>query len=280
MFSAWCAQADRTHLPASPETVLDYVAARVQSGRNRLATIHNQVFAVQHWHRDAGYPSPVTPEVRELMRNARRKLKERPQGKRALTPDHLRRICELLLARGSNVAKRDHAMILFAFACGWRRSEVVSLLLGDLRFDDEHMIVELGASKTDQDAARGRIVSIPAGKYELTCPTSAMRAWLSVRGNWRGPLFCCCDTGDAIVRRGLAGTVFNKRLKRLLEEIGENAAPYGAHSLRTGMVTTSAENGADVTVIMQRTGHRSVQTIMRYVRPATVFRADPLAGVL
>jgi integrase len=107
-----------------------------------------------------------------------------------------------------------------------------------------------------------------------------MREWITARGNWRGALFCCCDTGDAIVRRALAAKVFNVRLKLLLEAIGENSAPYGAHSLRSGMVTTSAENGADVIVIMQRTGHRSVQTVMKYVRPARAFRADPLAGVL
>jgi Phage integrase family. len=46
------------------------------------------------------------------------------------------------------------------------------------------------------------------------------------------------------------------------------------------MVTAAAENGASLAAIMQRTGHRSVEMVMRYVRPAQAFKADPLKGVL
>jgi integrase len=142
------------------------------------------------------------------------------------------------------------------------------------------MIVQLGASKTDQDGTRGRRVSIPAGRRPATCPIRAVRRWLAARGDWQGPLFCRCNRSGELLRKGIGGSTVNLRLKHLLSLHGENPAAYGAHSLRAGMITASAENGADIAVIMQRTGQRSVQTVMRYIRPVAPFKADPLKGVL
>ena len=53
-----------------------------------------------------------------------------------------------------------------------------------------------------------------------------------------------------------------------------------AHSLRAGCVTAAARAGAPVAAIMARTGHRSIGTVMQYVRPASAFDLDPLRGVL
>jgi hypothetical protein len=36
----------------------------------------------------------------------------------------------------------------------------------------------------------------------------------------------------------------------------------------------------DSALIMQRTGHRSVQTVVRYVRPSSIFQTDALARAL
>ncbi len=77
-----------------------------------------------------------------------------------------------------------------------------------------------------------------------------------------------------------SGEVIYTALKKLVEEIGENPKHYGAHSLRSGMITEAARHGASETAIMQRTGHRSSQTLRRYIRPATAFDFNPLANVL
>lgn len=72
----------------------------------------------------------------------------------------------------------------------------------------------------------------------------------------------------------------NQVLKRALRLIGEDPDSFGAHSLRAGFVTAAAEAGASEISIIQRTGHRSVATVLGYVRPAQVFRSNPIAGVL
>jgi integrase len=280
-FALWCAESGRAPLPAAPATVLDFLTWRIEQGRYRLSTIRSEMFGIQFQHARNLLENPVDKSVKDLIRSAARKLREQPRGKRALTPAQLQRICEALKKDNSPIAKRDLATTLLGFAAGWRRGELVSLALTDVWFEENRMIVQLGASKTDQAGTLGRRVSIPQGQRAATCPVRAMRAWLTVRGDWQGPLFCRCNrTGDLRKGKGIGGETVNLRLKSNLSALGENAAASGAHSLRAGMITSAAENGADVTLIMQRTGQRSVQTVMRYIRPVAPFRKDPLKGVL
>lgn len=64
-------------------------------------------------------------------------------------------------------------------------------------------------------------------------------------------------------------------VKRALERAGFDAARYGGQSLRAGFATQAAKNGATAFDIMRQTGHRSVQTVSRYVREAQIFRDVP-----
>ena len=123
---------------------------------------------------------------------------------------------------------------------------------------------------------------IPAIPGRRVCPVRAMSEWIEARGRWRGPLFCSVSpSGLELMRERISGQVICTATKRLLGLTGEqNLGRIGGHSLRAGMITVSAENGADPITIMQRTGHKSMGTVLRYVRPAEAFRRDPLAGAL
>ena len=55
---------------------------------------------------------------------------------------------------------RDQALLLVGFAGGFRRSELVALNVGDLKFTDEGNAVTLRRSKTDQEGA-SRKLGIP-----------------------------------------------------------------------------------------------------------------------
>ena len=225
----------------------------------------------------------MTAEVRELIGNAARHLRESPRGKKALTPRQLRQMAEALARDPAPIARRDHAMILLCFAAGWRCSEILSLTFDDVRFDAEDRLwIALGASKTDQAGTEGREICLPRGAYASTCPVTVLRAWLDARGSWPGALFCGVTGRDGRHLRpeAIRRLAFSVRLKRLLTEIQENPAPYGTHSLRAGMITSAVENGADALLIMQRTGQKSLATVLRYVRPAQTARANPLAGLL
>jgi integrase len=170
-------------------------------------------------------------------------------------------------------------MILLCFALGWRRSELASLDLRDVRWVKEGIVLWLGKSKTDQQGL-GRSVGVQRGSRILTCPLRALDEWLAIRGRWSGPLFTRVDGRDRMVRNRMNPDTVRRAVKRGLSLIGDDPKMFGAHSLRAGMITASIESGATETSVMQRTGHKSYENLRRYVRPAQAFKANPLAGVL
>lgn len=278
MFQRWCADAGKSALPATPQTCLDHAAWCIAQGY-RLATVALRMKAANYAHRQSGCASPIDDSVWLFLRNARRALCERPKGKLALAPELLRRVSQWLLNRTTVSARRDRAIILLGFASGWRRSELVSLDLQDVRWTPQGIELWLAKSKTDQMAC-GRLVGISYGSIGLTCPIRALDQWLELRGRRAGPLFTTLTPGHRITSKRCDGDLVRHVVKRALRAIGEDPKVFGAHSLRAGMVTAAMEAGASETAVMMRTGHKTYSMIRHYSRPATVFRSDPLKGVL
>jgi integrase len=70
-----------------------------------------------------------------------------------------------------------------------------------------------------------------------------------------------------------------KILKRAATRGGINAVSIAGHSLRAGMVTQAAMNGAEERAIMRTTGHRSVGMVRRYIRDGRAFGASAQLGL-
>jgi integrase len=280
LFAAWCFEMQLSPLPATEDTMALYTAYLLEEKRYRVSTARVKLCGIAHRHRVAGYPNPFDYKIREMLSNAARLRKERRQYKQAITLEHVRRAASLLANDDDLQSIRDRAVFILGFALGWRRSEVVSLDYADVTFAAKGVILYLAASKTDQ-TGKGRIVSIPFGEREETCPVRNLERWIEARGRWRGALFCRIRQGGTVLEQRLSGHWMCRKVQEILERIGEEQPrAFGAHSLRSGMITTAAENGADPIAIMQRTGHESITTVMRYIRPSQGFRVDPLKGVL
>jgi integrase len=275
-FNTWCKQAGRDPMPATADTVALYLAHQLKSGA-RMQTAKIRLSAIRDAHMRAKKPIPIDDAVRELIQNARRRLRERPAGKAAVTVEHLERISGKLTEDGSHFATRDRALIVFGFALGWRRSELSSLDLADVEVDRRGATVHLRSSKTDQRGT-GRVVGIPRASRTDLCPVRALQAWLRIRGTAPGPLFTIVDNAGKLTNDRIKPDTINQRVKRAMERIGEDSTRYGAHSLRAGFITAAAEAGATELAIMQRSGHTCIATVVGYVRPAAAFRGDPLAG--
>ncbi len=284
VFSQWCAEAGQSAHPATPDTVGLFITWAAKERKYRLETIRLTISAIKYHHQKAGLVSPIDEEVKELLASVARELREEPAGKAHLTVPQLRKICRAL-RDDEPLEARDRAMILVGYASGWRRSELAALELDHVRFEKHGVRLWLGFSKTDQ-MGRGRDTCIPYGKTPYTCPVRALETWLKLRGSWRGPVFVRFAGGGSrgpgkMTREALSAQSVCFALKRALERVGEDAEPYGAHSLRSGMITTAAENGVPLRAIMDRSGHKSIETVMRYVRSSPdAFGADPLRGVL
>jgi integrase len=282
-FELWCAAAGVPALPATPGSVRNFVTWCIAEGY-RLETIIVRTSAISYYHHLSGAVSPVDESVRSYITQAKRHTREQPRGVTAVTADMVRRIAYKLSNNSDDpIAVRNLAMILLCFAAGWRRSELVSLQMSDVRYTPQGVTLWLRSSKTDQ-IGEGRLVGIHPGSNELTCPIAALDKWLALRGCWDGPLFVRFTPGRErkLTHRGLepSGSKLYYLLKQALRQIGENPKNFGAHSLRSGMITEAAQHGASEHSIMQRTGHRSSEMIRRYIRPATAFAFNPMRGVL
>ncbi len=276
-FQQWCSMAGRTALPATPETASDFLVWCINQGF-RLGTVNVRLHSISHYHHAERLTSPINESVRQLLRLARRDRKEPPRGMAALTYSQLKAIVSKL--NGDHPAQlRNRTMLILGFAAGWRRSEVVRLEIQDVRMVEKGMTLWQAYSKTDQ-IGRGRTVGIEPGKREVTCPVRAMNAWLGRRGDFPGRLFTQVTPGGVITHDPLHPGILYDLVKRGLLAIGQDPTGFGAHSLRAGMITAAAESGASEASIKLRTGHRNSDTLQRYIRPATAFSMNPLAGVL
>jgi len=68
-------------------------------------------------------------------------------------------------------------------------------------------------------------------------------------------------------------------VKRYVEATGLDANDFAGHSLRSGLATSAAMAGASERSIMNQTGHRSVNTVRRYIRDGSLFRENAVAVV-
>ena len=274
-FEGWCAMAGRASLPASEDTVTLYTAHALES--RSVSTQTRRLAAIVAAHRAVGAPNPVTAQVRSVLSGARRAGALVPRGKSALTVDQLRSIVKALPKSTRGI--RDRAVLLFGFASGLRRSEIAALDLDDIQVSERGVRVTVRRSKTDQES-RGRELGVFAGKRAATCPLTAMKAWLRVRGKAAGPLFYSCDGAGKLTYTRLLSDGVHDCVKRGVRSIGLDASRYGGHSLRAGMVTAAAEAGVPESMIMQTTGHKSIAMVARYVRPARLWAYNPLARAL
>jgi len=207
--------------------------------------------------------------VSEVWKGIKRTKGTAQHGKKPFLTSDLRRIVEELPRNLPGT--RDRALLLAGFAGGFRRSELARLQVEDLEGTPDGLIVRLSRSKTDQEG-QGRAVALPYGSDPLTCPVRALRAWLEEAGITTGPLFRAVDRKGVVGNQALHADSVGYLVKRAAGRAGLETLDYAGHSLRAGLATQAAMNGASELAIMKQTGHRSLATVRKYIREGTLFR--------
>ena len=198
----------------------------------------------------------------------------------ATSLDELRLISEQLAGEHTIRSIRDRAMILFGFATAFRRIEIAGFDLSDIELKPASLAISLGKSKADQEG-KGRELVIPKAKDPGLCPILALNEWLEARGRWPGPLFTDIRGKKVLklTRNRMECSVVCYAVRAAAKRAGiAHYRKFGAHSLRAGFVTTATDAGADIFDIMAVTGHRSIDTLRKYVRRSTA--RYPLRAVL
>ena len=269
----WCQKRSRVPLPANADTVAAYLTALAKS--HAVSTIRRRLSMVTKVHRVTGKPNPAAdPRVKQLWRGILRTKGEAPRGKKPVLIGDLRRMMGSLPK--TLQGDRDRALLLLGFAGGLRRSELVALDVEDLEEVEEGLVVNLRRGKTDQ-TGKGLRKGIPFGRTAKTCPVRAVIAWLRAAEIYEGPVFRALTKHDTPRRRRLSAQTVALVVKAAFRAIGKRPREFSAHSLRSGLVTAAAINGADERTIMRHTGHRSVEMVRRYMRDASLFRDNPAA---
>ena len=267
-FERWCQQQDFSPLPAAEPTVGLYLADRAAT--LTVATLNLRLSAIRARHRLAGHPlNGAHPAIRDVFVGIKRVKGSAPQAKAPLLTEQLR---AAVLALPETVkGHRDRALLLLGFAAALRRAELVSLDVGDISFVDDGLILLLRRRKTDQEG-EGTRIGVAHGANPLTCPVRAVSQWIAVGNVESGPLFRPVTKGGAVSVRRLSDRTVARLVKAAAAAIGADPNEFAGHSLRAGLATSAARAGAEERHIMRQTGHRSVQTVRRYIREGELFR--------
>ena len=186
-----------------------------------------------------------------------------PRG-RALSAGELRALFALC-NDGKNAGIRDAALLGVLYGCGLRRSEAVSLDVGDFHPDTGELRVRAGKGN------KQRAVYPPPGALV------ALKKWLRLRGeavgDEDGPLFLPVLKGKSamggrIVLRRLSDQAVMDILLRRAKQAGlQKTSP---HDFRRTFISDLLDAGADIATVQKMAGHANISTTARYDRRGEV----------
>jgi site-specific recombinase XerD len=270
-FAAWCAAEGLAAFPADPSTVAVYIAAL--SATHKVSSLQRRLTAINYYHRHQGDDRPYGPAslkpgaISSVMKGLKREKGTRAEAKAPLTTEQLRAmVCGL---EESPRGLRDRALLLIGFAGGFCRSELFALDFADIADVEDGLKITIRRSKSDQEG-QGRTLGIPYGSDPKTCPVRAFRRWIATAGITEGPVFRHFYN-QTMAAQAITSQVVADIVKRSAERVGIDATELSGHSLRSGLATTAARNGASERSIMKQTGHRRGAMVRRYIHDAELF---------
>lgn len=292
MFEDWCKENNRTVLPASVGTMMDYVI--YISGKHRVfdkkkeewvdrealswSSIERKVAAINFIHMEMEYPLPTSHrKFKNTMEGIRRELGVRKKRKKPLMVDSLLEIVNGLDESMKGI--RDKALLLLGWAGGMRRSEIVSLDVEDIEFTRYGMKVLLKRSKTDQDG-KGQEIIIQWGINEQTCPVLAVQKWLEVSGIEAGAVFVAVAKGGKLKKDvRLMDRAVSQVVKKNVEKLGLDPKDFGGHSLRAGVITQAKRDGKEDHDIMKHSRHKTYDVYRQYIREDDLVKNNITRGI-
>ena len=290
-FTRWCASEGRNPLPATAQTLTEYVR-HLTDRQLAPATIDQAMGTIRSKHAQDGYDNqPDTRAARRLYKKYRRDWTDAGNRVRKAAPvvlDALRAMVDTC-DPDTLAGKRDRLLLLLGFNMMARRSELAALDLGDIRESEEGLTVYVRSSKTDQ-SAEGVEVNVPFGQHAETDAVRAFRAWrdaLAERGITTGPLLRPIDRHDRLLtEEGSAGRggarMTGKSVGLVVTRHGQAAGleHQTAHGLRAGGATAAYNANNPVSAIAEQ-GRWSPNSpvVLGYIRSVDKWKNNPMKGI-
>ena len=259
-FSAFCVKNGFSSLPTQPKIVALYITHLSKS--SKFSTLKRRIASISVLHKLKGhYLDTKHPIIMENLHGIKRTLGTRQKAKKPILINDLKLIIKAI----DEEKIRDKALILIGFSGGFRRSELVNILISDIEFVTEGVKILIKRSKTDQ-SGEGSVKAIPYFDNQEFCPVVALKNYVNKKFSniSEGKIFNISDKSVALI------------IKRYAEKAGLDSSKYSGHSLRSGFATTAAEFGAEERNIMAMTGHKTTQMVRRYIQEANLFKNNAL----
>lgn len=312
-FTRWCELTGRSPLPATRETLAEYVhhltGTTTQYGKPPApGSIDAMLSCVQSAHKLAGLD--CDPRLARMALRAYRKqrtthpdpaLRHRVRRAPEIDVNALRAMITALgdAADAGEIhplrAERDQIVLVLGFAMMGRRSEVSALDIEDLTFTTRGLVIRVRQSKTDQDAVGSEVI-IKHGRRPQTDPVALLRTWVARLGDAEppiisGPLLRGIDKhGRLGGTPGYAapgpntGRIDDETLNGIVRDAAiraelDNATAHTFHGLRAGAATSAAEAGAAPSTIQEHGRWTSLSMVFRYWRRGSAWANNALDDV-
>ena len=263
-FVGFCNRHNLKFLPADPNIVSLYLT--YLSKTSKFSTLKRRLASISMYHKTKGhYLDTKHPIISENLLGIKRLKGSIQIGKKPLLINDLKLIIQAINKdKISEFEKlKNKSLILVGFSGGFRRSELVALLIEDLEFVEEGVKILIRRSKTDQ-SGEGFVKGIPYFTNPEYCPVINLKNYINKLHINNGKVFNICDKSVAL------------KLKKYAMKAGLDFNKYAGHSLRSGFATSTAEMGAEERSIMAMTGHKSTQMVRRYIKEANLFKNNAL----
>jgi site-specific recombinase XerD len=183
-----------------------------------------------------------------------------------LTPPEM--LALLKAARKRSI--RDWAMILLAYRHGLRASEVCGIKMADM---------DLKSGSISIRRLKGSLHSIqPLYQHRgqpLLDETAALRAWLHTRTADGSDYLFTSQKGGKLDR-----TQFFRNFQTVAESAGLSAEKRHPHVLKHSLASHLVAGNANLALIRQALGHRSISSTMQYIGTSDAQAAEALQKAL
>jgi site-specific recombinase XerD len=301
-YATWCAGVGRTSLPATPETLTEYVThltttPSARTGRPLApSSIERALAAIRTAHHAADLSAPQTKGARKVLSGYRARLAEAkdpaavPKRASAAVPEALRAMLAPL-DRSTLPGMRDASLLLLGYACAARVSELVALDITDVVPTTDGLLVTVYRRKQK----RYDECAVPYGSVPATCPVRTVRGLLELlaaAGRTTGPLLPRIDRHGRIApplfRRGRpigdpSGRMTAESAAAVVTRLADRAhldGQWTGHSLRRGFATASRRAGHTLERIGRHGGWADgSRALLGYMEEGDRWEKNPVTGL-
>jgi len=230
-FETWCQANGRSALPASVETMVEFIKSHEEKWS--ASTLSRAAAAIAKIHVLYGARSPVQDEAKFILKSL--EAQQEPNSKKALTKDEF----ETLVRHTSGQSlkdMRDKAMLLLGVYTGMPIDTLVALQTEHIVEDNGRWTIEVDDYRVDFDFA--------------VEPIPSLSAWLNFANIEKGYVFRNVRKNDTLGEGSIGSRQVNRLLKNLATKAGLDAKGISYDSLRRSFQNSV---GQKIAVVVQKT---------------------------